>query len=66
MPALGATGNGAAAATEIQLTPQEQALRAEEKKRQKEEDEFLKLESIFLSELGIDLSQLPPLSIVPK
>lgn len=62
-PGLGATGAVSAGPTEV-LSPQDEALRAEDEKRQKEEDEFLKLESIFISELGIDPSQLA--SLLPK
>ncbi len=54
----GATGSANTGALAEVLSPQDEAMRAEEEKRQKEEDDFLKLESIFISELGIDPSQL--------
>lgn len=60
---LGATGASTGGPAET-LSPQDEAIRVEEEKRQKEEDEFLKLESIFISELGIDPSQLA--SLLPK
>jgi hypothetical protein len=57
---LGATGTiPPTTATTETLDPQQEALRLEEEAKQKEEDDFLKLESIFISELGIDPNFLP-------